>query len=173
MQQADQLPEGDVQFHGGVLADASPVAGWHTTAQPLPFPPRRETPSSMSSPGPVSTLSPPPSVRDRALWDRARTLVAQHPQSASDDRCANPRCDNEYPCIPARTAARLKAASTGPFHQRMTALIDARSCEVVSPEVFGPPALTPIAGRDHVAKNSPFGGYLGASADTMALVANA
>lgn len=167
-------PPRDVPPRGGVLADASPVAGWHTTAEPLPIPSRRETPSSMSSPGPVSNLSPPAHVRDRALWDRAWTLMAQHAQSGSDDRCANPRCGDGYPCIPARTAARLRAASIGSFHQRMTALVDARSCEVPRLDALGFATSTRDAGGERVTANhTADSGYVGALANTMVLAASA
>jgi hypothetical protein len=91
----------------------------------------------MSSPDSASALPRPHRVYDQALWKAAQNLIADHLCSSDIDRCTNPKCSEGYPCIPARTAARLAAASTAPFHQKMTALFDARSCEVPSPAFFG------------------------------------
>ena len=75
-------------------------------------------------------------------------MMVEHLCSPPGDRCANPLCVGSYPCIPARIAARLAAASLAPFHPKMTALLDARSCEVPPPAVFGPTPLTAATGID-------------------------
>lgn len=78
--------------------------------------------------------------------------MAEHLSSPAGDHCANRNCGAGYPCIPARAAARLAAASMAPFHQKMTALLDARSCEVPPPAFFG---LAPLASASGIGQAEP------------------
>jgi len=146
---ADRLLLCGVQTLGGVPAVASPVVGRHTT--PLlalsPFRTARD-PSPMSFSESESVHSGPLHVRDRPLWNTARHLMTQHLPAPSGDRCVNPGCAAGYPCTLARTATRLAAASTAPFHQRMTALLDAGSCEPAAPAYIGLVPATELPGTD-------------------------
>jgi hypothetical protein len=147
---ADQLSHRDVQSLGGVPADASPVAGRHTTParlrSHLSHPDER--PSPMSSSNSASGLSGPARLHDRPLWNAGQKLMADHlPLHADSSRCRNPRCrDQRYPCTPARTATRLELASRMPFHKRMTALADALTCAVPPPPSFSLTAVTKTSG---------------------------
>jgi hypothetical protein len=142
-------PHRDVQPCGGVLADASPVAGRHTTrAVTVSFFLATRDPSPMSSPGMASTHPFPPLVHDRALWATAQQLIVQHLAAPSGDRCANSACVAVYPCTPSRVGAMLAAASLAPFHQKMTALLDAQSCAVSPPSTYGLAAPTRRLGAE-------------------------
>ncbi|GAA3348822.1 hypothetical protein GCM10020358_68740 [Amorphoplanes nipponensis] len=96
----------------------------------------------MSSPEMASTHPFPALVHDHALWATAQLLIVQHLAEPSGDRCANSACAAGYPCTPSRVGAMLAAASMAPFHQRMTALLDARSCAVPPPSIYGLAAPT-------------------------------
>lgn len=90
----------------------------------------RETFSLMSTPEPAGAHPSLPRIHDRAMWAAAQQLITDHLCVPTGGRCFTPTCAPGYPCTAARVAARLRAASMGPFHQRITALVDARSCEV-------------------------------------------
>ncbi len=174
MQPADQLLHRHMQSHGGVSIDAPSAAGRDTTAQHFSVPTQRETTSSMSFPRPASNLPAPSRIRDRALWDRAQTLLSRHVQSPLGKGCAVPRCADGYPCLPARTAGRLRAASIAPFHQRLTALIDARSCEVLASNSFGLLARAPAGVPGQATMDFPSGdGHVDTAAGTMMLAIHA
>jgi hypothetical protein len=101
-------------------------------------------------------------------------MMAEHLCCPAGDRCANPKCGADYPCVTARTAARLAAASMAPFHQKMTALLDARSCEVPPPAFFGLVPLTEATGPGQVElRSQPAGGRTVSPVDDCVLAVSA